>query len=261
MRLVGLNGRWAGVALVAVAAVLVLPAPSAAESVERLEIVDRAIQFHGQGLYGSSVTTLDQCSRAGCSKIRALQRGGMFDHEVEGAAGEVTRRVHATNDTVRRWDDGEEVSLDAEGERRARDWVNSKVYFPFLPYRLNDGSTFKQDMGLERWGDRQLHKVKVTFEAGSSSSASDEYVYWFDPESGRLEQFAYSFGSGEGAGVRFRRLFNYRRVGGILFADQDNLGASAPDIRVDVVTPEFVEETMQPVSSVTFRDISVRGLR
>ena len=41
----------------------------------------------------------------------------------------------------------------------------------FLPYRLNDPGVYKQDLGLERWGDRELHKVKVTFEPGSSNAA------------------------------------------------------------------------------------------
>ena len=57
----------------------------------------------------------------------------------------------------------------------------------------------------------------MTFAAGSSTDAEDEYLYWFDPETARLEQFAYSF-QGRPGGLRFRRLDNYRRVGGILCA-------------------------------------------
>jgi len=45
------------------------------------------------------------------------------------------------------------------------------------------------------------------------------------------------------------------------YADQTNLGASAPDIRVDVVTPEFVRSGMEEVSTVVLKDIQVEPLQ
>ncbi len=235
-------------------------AAAPAEKVQRLDIVDRAIELHGGELYEHSTTALTICSKSGCFDLQVRIDGERFEYVVETAVKGSNRKVRVTNETTERWNNGSSILLEGDDIQRARDFANARVYFPFLPYRLNDPSVFKQDLGLERWGDRDLAKVKVTFQAGSSTDASDEYLYWFDPETARLEQFAYSFGSGEKAGVRFRRLFNYRRVGGILFTDQENLGAEAPGIQVDAVTPEFVEEGMRQVSTVELSDIRVEPL-
>ncbi len=222
--------------------------------VERLEIVDRAIAFHGGDTYRNSHTSLTLCSKSGCFDLEATVQGDRFDYEVK----DPKRRVRATNDAVVRFEEGKQVELDAEAAQRNRDFVNARIYFAFLPYRLNDASVFKQDMGLEKWGDTYLHKVKVTFAAGSSTDAGDSYLYWFHPATARLEQFAYSYGTGDGAGIRFRKLKNYRRVGGILFFDQQNLGYEAPDVQVDIITPAFVEAKMHEVSNVVLSEIEVR---
>ena len=250
-----LSSVWMG-ALLLVGTVLVATSSAGAEpaKVERLEIVDRAIAFHGGDTYRHSQTSLTLCSKSGCFDLEATVQGDRFDYVVEDAK----RRVRATNDEVVRFEEGKKVELDAEAAQRNRDFVNARIYFAFLPYRLNDGSVFKQDLGLEKWGDTYLHKVKVTFAAGSSTDSGDSYLYWFHPASARLEQFAYSYGTGEDAGIRFRKLKNYRRVGGILFFDQQNLGYEGPDAQVDLITPAFVEETMHEVSNVVLSEIEVR---
>lgn len=227
--------------------------------VERLPIVDRAIEHHGGEIYRASETELDICSLSGCFHLVVRMDGGLYDYDVRGEVRGVERRVRATNDTVERWDGGEPVALDAEQGRRERNFADARVYFPFLPYRLNDPGVYKQDLGLERWGDRELHKVKVTFEPGSSNAAEDEYLYWFDPETARLEQLAYSF-AGNPGGLRFRRGDDYRRVGGILFFDQENLGIDESGLTVDQVTPAFVAERMKPISKVVLRNVEVRPL-
>lgn len=227
--------------------------------VERLPIVDRAIEHHGGDLYRGSDSELDVCSRSGCFHVRARVDGDLYRYEVTGTVRGADRRVVATNDSVEMWEDGEPVELDAEGQERARDFVNARIYFPYLPYRLNDPSVYKQDLGLESWNGRELHKVKVTFAAGSSTDADDEYLYWLDPDTGRVEQLAYSF-QGNPGGLRFRTGKNYRRVGGILFFDQSNLGIEGDGLRVDQIDPDFVRNNLRPVSEVRFDGIAVRPL-
>lgn len=243
----------------AAAATPAAAADAAPAKLDRLPIVDRAIEHHGGDLYAASETTLDICSLSGCFHLVVRVDGGLYDYDVRGEVGGGERRVRATNDTVERWDGGEPARLGARGERQARDFVNARVYFPFLPYRLNDPGVYKQDLGLERWGGRELHKVKVTFEPGSSTDADDEYLYWFDPETARLEQFAYSF-AGNPGGLRLRRGHDYRRVGGILFFDSENLGIDENGLRVDQVTPEFVAERMHEISDVELSGIQIRPL-
>lgn len=226
--------------------------------VARLEIVDRSIQYHGGDLYSHSDTSLQVCSLSGCYWVSARIDGGLYELEAVGEVRGVKRRVRATNDSLKRWNDDALVPTDRERQRVLRDWVMARVYFCFLPFRLNDESVFKEDLGIEIWEGKPLHRVKVTFVPGSSSDAEDEYVFWFDPESGRVEQFAYSF-AGSPGGLRFRRAFNHRRVGGILFFDQENWGIDAPDLSVDQIDPEFVRSLVR-VSTVELENIRVEPL-
>lgn len=232
----------------------------AAEKVERLPIVDRAIEHHGGELFKGVEVSLTVSSLSGSFDVVSRVRGGEFDFEVERVKEGVVESWRHTNEGVWRVDDGEPIELDDEGRRRAKDFVSARLYFCFLPWRLNDPHTFKEDLGIETWEGRPLHKVKVTFTPGSSSAADSEYLYWFDPNTGRLEQFAYSFGSGERGGLRFRPLVNYRRIGGILFADQENYAVNGPDLDVDDITPEFVAEEMRLLSTVELSDIEVEHL-
>lgn len=237
--------------------------PATAEKVKSLAIVDKAIAHSGGDLYARSETSLTIKSRSGEFRMTSKVDGELFDHTVVDTTDKgVERRTRVTNTSVERTEAGKPVRLDAEGQRRARDFVMARVYFPFLPYRLNDPSVWKEDLGIEDWNGTKLHKVKVTFETGTSTDANDEYLYWFEPDTGRLAQLAYSFGTGrERGGLRFRKLGNERRVGGILFADAENLGVDGGgDLKVEQITPEYVAKTMKKISDVTLSDIEVRPL-
>lgn len=219
----------------------------------------RSIDHHGGEVYRHSEISLELCSGSGCYQMTVRTDGGLYSYEVGGPYRGHRRTVRADNRSVRTWQDGEPVvTLPVDGQA-LRDWAMARVYFAFLPHRLDDPSAMHEDLGLEDWGGRRLNKVKVTFVAGSSTDAEDEYLYWFDPETARLEQFAYSF-QGRPGGLRFRRLSNYRRVGGILFFDQENLGVEGPGLAVDLLTPAFVAERLRPVSRIELRAIKVRPL-
>ena len=233
---------------------------ASADGVERLPMVDRSIEYHGGESFEASVTRFDVCSKSGCSSVQVTMDGGLFDHDVTAPVRGGKRRVRSTNDAVELWENGERMAVDDPERRQAlRDWAMQRVYFNFLPYRLNDPSVHKQDLGFESRDGRELQKVKVSFQSGSSTDADDEYLYWFDPDTARLELFAYSYESGEG-GLRFRRLFNYRRVGGLLFYDQENWGVEGRDLSVDLLTPEYVQSELRLVSTVTLENISVEAL-
>jgi len=243
----------------ALAALALVAGPVASQPLERLPIVDQAIAFHGGERYRSTDVELDLCSKSGCYQVRSRIDRDRFVYQVEGTVRGEHRHVRWTQDALEVRIDGKTIEPAPEDAQRWRDWVMERIYFAFLPYRLNDPSVFKQDQDLEQWGDRALRRVKVTFAPGSSTDADDEYAFWFDPETARLEQFAYSYQRNEG-GLRFRRLVNYRRVGGILFFDQENLGVNGREYRVDQITPEFVDETLRSISRVRLENITVRDL-
>ena len=226
-------------------------------AIERLEIVDRAIAHHGGDLYEETSSQLDLCSKSGCFDVQtSWDRAGQPVLDVAGKAREGLRRVRTTAQTVERWRDGEPVPVTPESEQGLRDWAMARVYFCFLPYRLNDPSVFKQDLGIEDWGGRPLHKVKVTFTPGTSTDAEDEYLYWFDPDSGRVELLAYSYET-NGGGIRFRKAIRHRRVGGILFFDQENWGFDGPGLSLDELDAETVASRLRHISTVELANIQV----
>lgn len=249
------------VVLAAAAALAVQPGAQVISKQLKLPIVDKSIEFHGAKLYTRSVTTLKVGSLSGSFDVTARVDDWRFEHEVSGLAGgqagKVLRRVRWTNQTIEEWRDGKPVPLDEDGKRRARDFVNARVYFSFLPYRLNDPNTFKEDLGVETWDGRKLQKIKVTFQQGSSTDADDEYMYWFDPQTGRLEQFAYNFRVGQG-GLRFRKITKFERVGGILFGTvQENYAEDGKGLAVELVEPAYIKKKMKLLSTVEMTNIKV----
>ncbi len=222
----------------------------------RLDVIDRAIEHHGGDRYRSTDTSLEMCSKGGCFNVRARVDEDRFDLTVRGTAREGERTVRVTNEQVERWRDGKPVPVAPDDESSLRNWVMARVYFPFLPYRLNDPSVWKQDQGLEQWGELTYQRVKITFTAGSSSDADDEYVYWLEPETGRVAQLAYSY-QGDPGGIRFRRATHHRRVGGILFFDQENFGTEGEGLSVDDITPAYAA-TLRHISTITLRNIEVQ---
>jgi len=237
------------------------------------DLVARSIAYHGGEIYTSARSELLLCSKSGCSRLEVERDGGLYEYCATTKIEEGERRVCATNDRVEEFVDGELVigrvaagesgppgsPADEARERQLRDWVMARVYFVFLPSRLEDPSVRLEDLGSEDWEGRSLRKIKVTFEPGTSTDSDDEFLYWFDPATARLEQFAYSY-ERNGGGLRFRRLTNYRREGGILFFDQENFGTEGPGLTVEKITSVYVEEAMRHVSTIELNDIEVTAL-
>ena len=216
-------------------------------------IVAKAIDFHGGDVYDAARIAMTITSLSGSFRIEVTREGDRFEQVVTSASGQMERRVRLTNDTVEEWRDGAAVALDPVAQRAARSYVDARVFFPLLPFTLEGGDIRFEDRGLEMWQGRELHKVKVTFDPGTSGGASDNYMFWFDPDSGRVEQFGYDFGTG----LRYRKAVEFDRVGGILFSTQENYAIDGSGLTVDALSPEYVAENMDLLSTVALSEIGV----
>lgn len=227
--------------------------------VEQLDIVDRAIEAHGGPLVESSRVRVTVTSKSGSFDIETSRQGDVFEHRIsENKNGSL--RVHRqTNDALELTENGEPVAFAENDLAGAHSYVNQRVYFLFLPYKMNDPGTYKEDLGLEVWDGRELRKVRVSFQPGTSAGDESQYMYWFDPETARLEQFAYDYSAG--TGLRFRKLFNYREVGGITFYDAENYGLNTRrgGLGVDLVTPEYAAKDLPLVSTIELSNIEVEA--
>lgn len=222
------------------------------------DVVARSIAYHGGDLYERSRMTMTITSLSGSFDVEATRNGGDFEFIVTDPprGGRPERRVRLNNDGVTEWRGGEQTELDAEGERLAAAFVNARVFFPLLPYTLKGGDIHFEDRGLDRWNGRDLHRVKVSFTPGTSNDADDAYTFWFDPGTGRVEQFGYDFDNG----LRFRRATSFERVGGVLFSDQDNYAVDGGKVPVDTLTPDYVANSMRLLSQVAISDVTVEPL-
>lgn len=225
---------------------------------ERLDIVDRAIEYHGGELFEQSRVRLTVASRSGSFDVDSTTDGDRFEYLIRESNASDARQYRRDNTMLEVTESGEPMAMDEVAQVRAESYVNQRMYFLFLPYKLNDPGTYKEDQGLEEWNGRPLHRVRVTFEPDTSAGAESAYVYWFDPETARLEQFAYDYSGG--TGLRFRVLTNYRRIGGLLFYDADNYGLNTPDggLTVDDISPAYVEDELPLVSQIEHRDVDVQ---
>ena len=247
-----------GMIVVAVAVASVACGPASPPDPPLPEIVEKAIAYHGGDLYERSRMRMTISSLSGSFDIEAMRDGGAFDYIVTNPAANERpeRRVQLTNDGLTEWIDGVESTLDDESLQRATAFVNARVFFPLLPYTLKGNDVLFEDQGIDRWEGRELHRVKVTFNPGSSNDADDAYTFWFDPDSGRIEQFGYDFNNG----LRFRRAISFERVNGVLFSDQDNYAVDGGKVPVDTLTPDYVASSMRLLSTVRISDVTVEPL-
>ena len=221
---------------------------------EAPDIVAKAIAFHGNDIFQSAAVSLTITSLSGSFQINSTREDGRFEYVVTDPGSQ--RRVRLTNEEVEEWREGVETTLDAEGARRARAFADARVFFPLLPFTLDGGDIHFEDLGLDQWDGRALHRVKVLFTPGSSNDADDAYMFWFDPETGRVEQFGYDFSGG----LRYRKAVAFNRVGGILFSDQENYAIDGDRVPVDMLSAEYVAENMNLLSTVMLSDIRVESL-
>ena len=221
-----------------------------------LPIVAKSIEFHGGDVYEHSTVSLTITSLSGSFDIVSRRQGPGFDYTVTRKVGQFERRVRYTNEMLEQWDAGEPVDLDEEAAGRVRAYVDARVFFPFLPYSLKGGDIYFEDQGLEAWDGHELQRVKVTFTPGTSNDADDSYLFWFDPDTGQLEQFGYDFDGG----IRFRKAISFVRVEGLLFSTQENYAVDGDRIPVETLNPEYVAEEMELLSTVVLSNIEVAPL-
>jgi len=103
--------------------------------------------------------------------------------------------------------------------------LNSVIYFATLPHKLYDPAVKKSYKGETTIKGKGYDVLEITFmEEGGGQDHDDEFYYWINKETNRIDYLAYNYQVNNG-GVRFRTAYNQRVVGGILFQDYINFKA------------------------------------
>lgn len=183
------------------------------------DIVDRCIEVHGGTAY-------QQCA----FKYSFRDKDYTYQYD-EGSyryarsfTDESGDRIEdvLTNGGFKRSVNGKPVKLTQKKKTSYSNSVNSVHYFAFLPFFLNDPAVNTQLLGETKIDGQVYYKIKVTFDReGGGDDYEDIHMYWIHKERLTMDYMGYSF-IVDGGGVRFRKAYNSREIGGIRFQDYIN---------------------------------------
>ncbi|MBO6632925.1 MAG: deoxyribose-phosphate aldolase, partial [Psychroserpens sp.] len=136
--------------------------------------------------------------------------------------------------------------------------VNSVHYFSVLPYGLNDAAVIKEKLADTRINDTMYYTIRVTFkEEGGGEDFEDEFLYWIDKETFKLQYLAYSYNEDDGKGMRFREAYNERLIEGVRFVDYNNYKPKSEAIKLPELPTLFESGQLDLVSKIELNEINV----
>lgn len=219
-------------------------------------IIDQAIARHGGDKYKSAVIEFDFRDR----HYKAVLDQGLFSYERSWT--DSLGRVHdiLTNEGFSRTINNQPHEVSAEYARRYSNSVNGVIYFALLPYHLNDPAVIKTYVGKADVEGELYHKIQVTFrEEKGGEDHEDVFVYWIHQDTFRMDYMAYEFQE-DGGGSRFRKAYNQREVGGILFADYINYGGPYPADTLANFDELYEQGELEELSRIELENIVVGPL-
>ena len=136
--------------------------------------------------------------------------------------------------------------------------MNSVFYFVQLPYRLNDEAVNKIYLGLDTINSKAYHNIAVSFDQkGGGTDYEDEYLYWFDENTFKLDYLAYSF-KVNGGGMRFREAYNERYADSMRFVDYKNYKPKSDSLKFKNISKAFIEGQLDLLSKIENENITVK---
>ncbi|MEM5566420.1 DUF6503 family protein [Psychroserpens sp. AS72] len=137
--------------------------------------------------------------------------------------------------------------------------LNSVHYFSVLPFGLNDKAVNKvllEDVSVK---NNMYRTVKVTFsQDGGGEDFEDEFIYWINQETKKVDYLAYSYNEDDGKGIRFREAYNERYVEGVRFVDYNNYKPEDASIALTDLPQLFESDNLNLLSKIELENIKVK---
>ncbi|MDD7887332.1 DUF6503 family protein [Flavivirga sp. 57AJ16] len=136
--------------------------------------------------------------------------------------------------------------------------INSVHYFSVLPYGLNSPAVNKKYLGKVAIKNKYYHKIKITFDKeGGGEDYEDEFIYWIDIKTFKVDYLAYSYAEDDGVGLRFREAYNERYVKGIRFVDYINFKPINKNINLLSLDSLYVNNGLKELSRIDLEQVKV----
>jgi hypothetical protein len=217
-------------------------------------IIDEAIKVHG----GEKFEKLQASFDFRKYHFDIFRKGGVFQYtrsfqDSTGAYIDIKN-----NEGVARTVDGKVVQMDEKTESNVNESINSQVYFALLPFGLNDAAVNKKLLGESVIGGKPYYEIEVTFqEEGGGKDFEDVFVYWIHKEKKTMDYLAYKFHV-NGGGIRFRKAYNIRNEGGIMWADYINYKEIEGDATLDQYDQLWEEGKLKELSRIELKNVKVQ---
>ena len=221
-------------------------------------VLASAIEYQGGALLDRVQIDFDFRDR----HYRLFRKDGLFQYErlFQDSTGQIRDVVN--NDDIYREVNGERVVLDSVKHRSLYVDVNSIAYFALLPHPLGDDAVRSKYLGTSVIDSVEYHEVEVTFaNVGGGLDYQDRFVYWIRPDPAVIDYMAYYYYT-DGGGSRFRKSYNQRRVGDILFADYLNYSAPVDSLFTGVHLYDnfYMSDSLTLVSEINLENVAVTAV-
>lgn len=137
--------------------------------------------------------------------------------------------------------------------------VNSVHYFAVLPYGLDSKAVNKSYVGTIEIKGNTYQKIKVRFnQDGGGEDFEDEFIYWVNAKTSKIDYLAYSYEEADGKGLRFREAYNESYMKGIRFVDYNNFKPMDKDATLENLDQLFAENKLELLSKIELKNVTVK---
>lgn len=152
---------------------------------------------------------------------------------------------------------GKTIALEDSVSKAYESSINSVFYFSFLPLFLTDNSVNAEIMDTVNIGTEPYCKIKITFDQeGGGEDFEDIYLYWIHMNDKTLDYLAYKYFTNDG-GIRFRKAYNRRTIGGITFQDYMNYKPKDPELPFMEIDDAYNRREIIEVSKIVNKNMKV----
>lgn len=136
--------------------------------------------------------------------------------------------------------------------------VNSVHYFAVLPFGLDSKAVNKSYLGTIDIKGNTYQKIKVTFnQDGGGEDFEDEFIYWVNTKTSKIDYLAYSYEEADGKGLRFREAYNERYLKGIRFVDYNNFKPKDKNATFENLDQLFEENKLELLSKIELKNVII----